>query len=392
LAEAQQGIDLSITGTPVLEKNLQATSRIIVNQGGTRSSKTYSIAQKYIIRLLQETGKVLTIMRKTSPSLRASVLRDFFCILNELGLYSDENYNKSTGEYFINGNLVEFISLDQPQKKRGTKRNYAWLNEANEFTYEDFFQIEIRTTEEITLDYNPSDEFSWIYEKVIPRSDCTFIQSTYKDNPFLEESLVNEIERLQTIDENYWKIYGLGERGQSQTTIYPNWEMIDVFPTNVDEIVYGVDFGYNNPSVVVKVGVKDGKSIYVHEELYESHLTNQDLINKLKSIVTNRNKIMKCDCEDPARIEELCRAGFNARACMKGKNSVKDGIDNVKMLKVYVTKSSINIEKERRNYKWKTDKDGHVLDEPVKFSDHAMDAIRYAIGDFKECEVRAWDL
>jgi phage terminase large subunit len=168
--------------------------------------------------------------------------------------------------------------------------------------------------------------------------------------------------------------------------------MIDVFPTNVDEIVYGVDFGYNNPSVVVKVGVKDGKSIYVHEELYESHLTNQDLINKLKSIVTNRNKIMKCDCEDPARIEELCRAGFNARACMKGKNSVKDGIDNVKMLKVYVTKSSINIEKERRNYKWKTDKDGHVLDEPVKFSDHAMDAIRYAIGDFKECEVRAWDL
>ncbi|MBM4137493.1 MAG: PBSX family phage terminase large subunit, partial [Nitrospira sp.] len=181
--------------------------KIIVNQGGARSSKTISIAQLIILHCLNVTGLIVTIVRKTTPALHSSVMRDFFWILNNMGLYSQENHNKSLNEYRLNGNLIEFISMDIAEKKKGTKRDILWLNEATEFDYEDYFQLSIRTTQKIFLDYNPSYEFHWIYERVLTRKDTFFIQSSYKDNPYLEQTLVDEIERLKEVDENYWKIY-----------------------------------------------------------------------------------------------------------------------------------------------------------------------------------------
>ena len=171
-------MNLKVKGTNVLWRNMQANTRIVVNEGGTRSSKTYSIAQMLIIKAMETTGNIITITRKTLPSLRATAMRDFFEILLTLDLYEQRNHNKSEHTYKLNGNLFEFVSLDQPQKKRGAKRNILWMNEANEFTLEDYRQLSFRTADKIIMDYNPSDVDHWIYDEVIPRDDCTLIKST----------------------------------------------------------------------------------------------------------------------------------------------------------------------------------------------------------------------
>ena len=176
---------LNLQGAIVLQKNLNATTRIVVNQGGTRSSKTYSLAQLIILKALQEQGKVYTICRKTLPALKGTAYRDVMSILEKHNLYNPDNHNKSELTYRLNNNEIEFISVDMPQKIRGRKRHILWLNEANEFSFEDWVQLSLRTTENIYLDFNPSDPYSWIYDNVMNREDCTFIKSTYLDNPFL---------------------------------------------------------------------------------------------------------------------------------------------------------------------------------------------------------------
>ena len=392
---------LGLEATPVYQANFDAWNdwKIIVNQGGTRSSKTYSIAQLFITKLFEVSGKILTIARKTTPSMHSSVMRDFFTILKTLEIYDETKHNKSANEYVLHNNLVEFISMDIAEKKKGTKRDYLWLNEATEFDYEDFFQLSIRTSDKIILDYNPAYEYHWIYDRVLIRKDCKFIQSTYRDNPFLEESLVNEIERLKDTDENYWKIYGLGEKGQTKAIIFDNWELIDRFPDNCDEILYGVDFGYNNPSSLVKIGVKDKVNIYIEQLLYQSYLTNTDFIAELNKLIPEwerEKKLIKADSAEPDRIEEIKRAGFYIEGAKKGKNSVKDGIDVVKRKKLFITKGSSDLLKEIRSYKWKEDRDGRILDEPVKFNDHAISGMRYAIedldsGDGSDFKVPDWD-
>jgi len=327
--------------------------------------------------MLKISGKVLTVCRKTTPALRTSAARDFFEILRMMNLYSEDHHNKTNQEYFLNGNLVEFVGLDQPQKKRGSKRSWLWLNEANEFTYEDYFQLLIRTTEKIVFDYNPSDEYHWIYDKVLTRGDCELIKSNYRDNPFLEKALIDEIERLQFEDENYWKIYGLGEIGKAKQLIYSNWSFIDEFPESVDEIVYGIDFGFNNPSVLLKIGVKDRDNLFLDQRIYQRQLTNSQFIELLKEEIPDelRDKRIKADSAEPDRIEEIKQAGFNIEGVEK--KEVKKGIDRLKRKKLFVTRVSIDVEKELKSYKWKQDKDGRILDEPLKFNDHSMDALRY---------------
>lgn len=350
----------------------QSDKRFIVNQGGTRSSKTYSIAQLFLLLLINSKNTLLTVCRKTLPSLKASAMRDFFEILNIEGLYDPNKHNKTECTYTYKTNEIEFISIDQPQKIRGRKRQHLWMNEANEFTREDFRQLNLRTTGKIIMDYNPSDEFHWIYDDILTRDDTIFIKSTYLDNPFLEQRVIKEIELLKETDQNYWNIYGLGERGVSGLTIYNHWQYCDKIP-DCDEIIYGLDFGFNNPTALVKIGIKD-KEYYLQEILHESHLTNQDLIKRLE-ILVDKNTYIYADCAEPQRIEEINQAGFN---CLPADKDVKKGIDNLRSHKIYITKDSINLLKEIKNYKWK-EKDGKALDDPVKLNDHLLDGARYGV-------------
>ena len=363
-----------INTTNVFHKAYRSETRITCLQGGTRSSKTYSLCQLFIVKCLEETGKVFTICRKTLPALKGTAYRDVLNILKELELYREDNHNKSELSYALNGNLIEFISVDQPQKIRGRKRNYLWLNEANEFTYEDWQQLILRTTDKIYLDYNPSDPYSWIYDKVVVRDDCTFIKSTYKANPFLDEDTIAEIERLKDLDPDYWQVYGLGEIGSVQTMIFRNFNLVDDVQGRL--IGYGLDFGFtNSPSALVAVYQSDD-NLYIKEMLYEKRLTNRDLANKLKEFRIDRQSEIIGDSAEPKSIEEIYRQGFNIKPAKKGAG-IHLGIDIMRRYKLNITKDSLNAIKEFRGYKWATDKNGDVLNTPVKVNDHLIDATRY---------------
>ena len=363
-----------IKTTNVFHKAYNSDTRITCLQGGTRSSKSYSLAQLFIVKCLEDTGKTYTICRKTLPALKATAYRDMLQILKELDLYSEEKHNKSELSYQLNGNLLEFISVDQPQKIRGRKRNCLWLNEANEFTYEDWQQLILRTTEKIYLDYNPSDPYSWIYDKVVVRDDCTFIKSTYRANPFLDDDTVAEIERLKDLDPDYWQVYGLGEIGSVQTMIFRKFELVDEVQGRL--IGYGLDFGFtNSPSALVAVYQADD-NLYIKEMLYEKRLTNTDLANKLREFRIDRQSEIIADSAEPKSIEEVYRSGFNIKAARKGAG-IHLGIDIMRRYKLHITKDSLNAIKEFRGYKWATDKNGDVLNTPVKINDHLIDATRY---------------
>lgn len=362
-------------------QNKASKKRITINQGGTRSGKTYSVLQVLAewCFVNKNAGWVITIVRKTLPALKGSAYRDFLKIIDAEGWYAESCHNKSEMTYQLFGNLIEFISVDQPQKIRGRKRNVCFINEANELTWEDFFQLNVRTTDKIILDYNPSDEFHWIYDKLQTRQDADFFTTTYKDNPFLEKELIEEIERLQGADDNHWKVYGLGVRGTSTDIIYTHWHLIDELP-NKGERFFGQDFGYNVPSALVDVEYYE-QGIYVDEVLYETKLTTSDLIERYKVNGVFKSREIFCDSAEPKTIEELRRAGYNAKESDK---DVSEGIRKVKSLPLFITKRSVNILKEIKGYKWKSDSTGRPVkdrdrDEPVKFMDHAMDALRYAV-------------
>ncbi len=365
---------VTIDTTNVFHKAYRSSTRITCLQGGTRSSKTYSLCQLFIVKALKETGKVFTICRKTLPALKGTAYRDVLELLKELDLYTEENHNKSELSYALNGNLIEFISVDQPQKIRGRKRDYLWLNEANEFNYEDYQQLILRTTDKVYLDYNPSDPYSWIYDKVITRDDCTFIKSTYKANPFLDKDTIAEIERLKDLDPDYWRVYGLGEIGSIQTMIFRKFELVDEVQGRL--VGYGLDFGFtNSPSALVAVYQSDD-NLYIKEMLYEKRLTNTDLANKLKEFRIDRQSEIIGDSAEPKTIEEIYRQGFNIKPAKKGAG-IHLGIDIMRRYKLHITKDSLNAIKEFRGYKWATDKNGDVLNTPVKVNDHLIDATRY---------------
>lgn len=358
----------------VYELLCDSDKRITVMQGGSRSGKTYNILIWFIAKLLQETDKTLTIVRQSLPSIKGTVLRDFIDILSKMGIYSEDNHNKTDQIYTLNGNIIEFVSADQPQKIRGRARDYLFCNEANELSYEAWMQLIMRTESKTVIDYNPSDLSSWIYDNVIPRDDADFYITTFRDNPFLPKELVAELERLKDADPNYWQIYGLGQRGLSQDLIYTHYKTTETMPTG-GETVYGIDFGYNNPSALVKVVFHDGV-IYAEELLYESRLTTNDLVDKLKQLGLGRTDEIFCDAAEPKTIEELVRNGFNAKPANK---DVTEGIRTIKGNPLVIHVDSINLLKELRNYRWKTDRNGVKLDEPIKFGDHACDALRYSV-------------
>tara|TARA_R100000329_G_scaffold124669_1_gene103196 strand:- start:6311 stop:7480 length:1170 start_codon:yes stop_codon:yes gene_type:complete len=369
---------LNLKATVVLQKNLDANTRIVVNQGGTRSSKTYSLAQLIIIKALQEKGKVYTICRKSLPALKGTAYRDFFNVLEENNLYNPINHNRSELTYKLNGNEIEFISVDMPQKIRGRKRNTLWMNEANEFSFEDWIQLSLRTTENIYLDFNPSDPYSWIYDNVMNRDDCTFIKSTYLDNPFLPAETIREIEKLKDLDSNYWQIYGLGDMAQPTETIFRQFNISNSVPEEAVLVAIGMDFGYSNDPTAIAEVYKLNDEIYINELVYSKGLTNQDIAQKLRDLEVTRQIEIIADSAEPKSIEELHRQNFNIKGAKKGKDSINMGIDILRRFKINITKKSTNTINEFKYYKWMTDKNGHVINKPATNQhDHLIDAIRY---------------
>lgn len=374
------GRTLNIQHTSVFENNFNAWNdpkiRYIINQGGSRSSKSISILQILIVTALTSTVDI-SIVRKTLQSAK-SIIKDFIDLLIEYDLYSKDNHNKSNNTYtFDNGSLIEFFGADNEQKLRGKKRDILFCNEANELDQDEWIQLIMRTTGKAFLDFNPSDTDHWIYD-LIKEEKSILIKSTYKDNPFLSSDQIEYIENLIRVDENYYKIYALGERPTSTTRIYSHFKQYTDEP-NIDDIVYSCDVGYNHAMVLLECRFIDNK-VYCKELIYESKLTVSDFMNRIQSLNLNKDKQVYIDSARPDVVEDFRRIGFNrAQGALK---AVKEGIDTVKSMEVFIHIDSENIMKEYRLYSWKTDKD-RIIDEPVKLNDDGLDALRYAVYNWK---------
>lgn len=372
---------MKVPYTKVFDKLIQAKQPIIVCVGGARSSKSYSIAQLFIKRMIEEKNKNFLILRKTRPSLKLSTYKLFMDLLQEYEIFDRKNLNMSDLVYKHNTNYIVFTSIDDPEKIKSTEWNYIWLEEANEFTYDDFIVLKLRlsgktdTMNQMILSKNPVDEGGWIHQRLEKEPDVALIKSTHKDNPFISDEYRKILYDLKDTDLTFYKIYTLGEYAQLSNLIYSNWDIIEEFPETFSEVIYGLDFGFNNPNALLEIGLKDDE-YYLRERLYQTHMTNQDLISQLKEIISSQSDTLYADSAEPARIEEIGKAGFNILPANK---SVKDGVDFVKSHKLHIHKESVNLISELRTYKYKEDRNGIVLEDPVKFRDHLMDACRYGL-------------
>ena len=381
---------IDIKATRLFYRNRDSTARVIINRGGTRASKSYSIQQVlFLERFLTEKNKKFLVLRKTLPSLKLAGLMDFKRFLFDYGLENKIVEEKQALNYYYkpNKNYLHFGSLDKPEKIRSTSWNYIYLQEAIDFTYEDYLEAMRRLSEpssdgkrnQLFMCLNPTDEYCWIKEKVIDKEkDVEEIHSTYLDNPFISNDYRDYLENLINVDLNHYNIYVKGEWGRLEDLIYRNWVSVNVVPEG--EVIYGLDFGFVAPSALVKITIVDvgkgAKAIYEEQLLYQPGLTNSELIEKLKVLIPNKRKRIYADSAEPARIKEICDAGFNISESNK---NVIDGIDFVKRQKIFIHENSIDLIKEKRAYSWRKDRSGRVLEEPVKFNDHLLAGERYAI-------------
>lgn len=371
--------------TNIFYKNYHSQKQIIVNIGGARSSKSYSILQLLLVYFLNLKNKKFLITRKTRPSLKISCWFDFMKLLqeNNLTLLFDINKTDLTITNFKNNNVMFFRSLDDPEKIKSTDFNYIFMEEANEFTYDDFQILKLRLSaktkklkNKMFIALNPVE--CWVQEYLLNNPEVEIIKSTYRDNPFLTKDYIKMLEDLKYQNEHLYKIYVLGEFSKLPNIIYQNYEIINNYDEiKPDEIIYGLDFGFNNPTALIEVKIKD-KQIYLKEKLYQTNLTINEIIEELKRNVISKNSYIYADTEDINYIETIYRAGFYGIKQAK-KSSVMDGINFIKCLKLHIDNNSNNLIKEIKSYSFKIDKNGKVIDEPVKFNDHLMDAMRYAI-------------
>lgn len=359
---------------------LNSDKRLRIFQGGTRSGKTYSLMQ-YVLYLMtvSKTPLTISIVRKTLPAIKRSVLRDFLHISRQLGIYWNGTHNRSDNTFLYNGHTLEMFSTDDAQKIRGSSRDILWINEGNELFFEDFNQLAMRTRNYILIDFNPSDPIHFLYD-LADRNDADLFISTYKDNKFLPKELVDEIERIRDRDPDYWRVYGEGQRAIfSNRQIFTTWQYIpkNEFP-EFTETALGIDFGYSNdPCVVVEVG-KVGDKLFVHEWLYRKGMTNRDLAEFLKQNNLNQ-KLAYCDSAEPKSIEELRQMDVLAKPTIKGQGSINAGISLLKEFDIFISNESQNIKKEQMTYFWEELKDGTIINKPISKNDHTMDALRYCV-------------
>jgi phage terminase large subunit len=358
-------------------KDIDGSRRICILQGGTRSGKSYSALQWILVRALSEPNMVISIVRKSFPSMRVSIMRDWIAILKELNIWDEERWSATEHIYtFDNGSMVEFMSIDSSEKRKGSARDYLFVDEINELSREDWFQLFIRTRKKSIIAYNPSfGTNNYIFTEIQTHPEADLFISTFRDNPYLENQIIEEIERLKVINPEYYKIYGMGMPGNNIGTIF-TINLIDEVPDNAEFVAFGLDYGFTvDPSSLVAIWKRD-RDLFIDELIYEKGMVTSDIAQRLADLEVGREEIW-ADSAEPRLNEELYRLGFNVKGVRKGKDSIKLGIDLMMQYRLVVTKRSKNIVKEFGEYVWMVDKNGNFENIPVDYSNHAIDAIRY---------------
>jgi len=370
--------------TTAQRKISKLKKRVRIVQGGTSSSKTFSIIPLLIDYAIAKPKSEISIVSESIPHLRRGALKDFIKIMDWTHIFREEQFNRSTLRYdFTNGSYIEFFSADQSDKLRGARRDVLFVNECNNITFESYHQLAIRTRRFIYLDYNPTSEF-WVHKELLSDKDAEMIILTYKDNEALDSELVKEIEKARerakesTYWANWWKVYGLGQIGVIDGVIFSNWQIVKQVPDDAELLGYGLDFGFtNDPSALISVH-KFNSELYIKELIYQTRLTNNDIVQRMIELGVDKYKDIIADSAEPKSIEDIYRGGFrNIYGAKKGADSIRNSIDKLQRYKINITESSTNLIKEFRGYVWTKDKNGNQTGEPIGINDHGIAALRY---------------
>ena len=370
--------------TTAIKRIRKMTARKKVIQGGTSAGKTLAILAILIDKAAKHPKSEISVVSESIPHLRRGAIKDFAKVMQWTGRWNADRWNKTLLTYnFANGSSIEFFSADSEGRLRGARRQIVYINEANNIDFESYYQLAIRTSDAIYIDFNPTHEF-WAHTEVLPEQDSEFIILTYNDNEALPDTIKRDIELNRIKAEtsaywaNWWKVYGLGQVGTLQGAIYDDFTIVEGFDTSEWRFVaLGLDWGFSNDPTALVAVYKKGDAILVHELLYTQGLTNQDIAAKFKELGITRAWEVVADSAEPKSIEEIYRLGFNIKPAEKGPDSVRNGIDILKRYQLHVTQSSTNLIKELRSYTWATDKEGKNTGVPIDSFNHACDAMRY---------------
>lgn len=367
--------------TTATNKILKLKKRTRGVSGGTSASKTISILL-WIIQYCQTyENSLVSVVSETLPHLKRGAIRDFLNIMQEHKYFNDASWNKTDFTYaFHTGTKLEFFSADQPSKVRGPRRDILFINEANNISYETYTQLEIRTNRVVWLDWNPVSEFWW-YTEVLPNNDVDFITLTYKDNEALPQSIIDAIEARRH-NKNWFKVYGEGQLGEAEGRIYTGWAFVDDIPHEARLERRGLDFGYSvDPTAIVDIYYYNGGYI-LDERLYRKGLSNKQIADFLNNLENPRVTVV-ADSAEPKSIDEIYSYGVSILPVTKGRDSINQGIQYVQDQKISVTKRSVNLIKEYRNYLWDDDKDGNRTNKPIDAFNHILDAVRYGFDSLR---------
>ena len=370
--------------TTATKKIASLKKRIRAVQGGTSASKTISILLLLTNKAQSDRKATLTsVVSESVPHLKRGVMRDFKKIMQEHRYWKDSRWNATDSIYtFETGSQIEFFSSDNGDKLRGARRDRLFINEANNIPFDAFQQLEVRTKEFVFLDWNPTTEF-WFYTDVQgARDDVEHLIITYKDNEALDPQIIKSIEQRKN-NKSWWQVYGEGLLGEIESRIYTGWRIIDEIPHEARLERYGLDFGYtNDPSAIVAIYYYNGG--YILDEIaFQKGLSNKQIADIFLNLDT---AVIIADSAEPKSIDEIKSYGLTILPATKGPGSVLQGIQFVQQHQISVTKRSVNIIKEYRNYIWITDKDGRIINQPDHLYSHSMDAIRYGMSNIEPTE------
>lgn len=366
--------------TTVFDRNLAAYNagkRYIVNKGSTRSSKTYSQLQLlYLIAELSTKPKTISIVSESMPHLKKGCIRDFRDILQSVGKWHPNQWNATDKVYRVGDSVIEFFSADNPSKVHGPSRDILYLNECINIDYEIYRQLAIRTTETIFLDCNPSFSF-WLDEKILSQSDeSILIHSTYKDNNYLTEVQVREIESNKN-DKAWWRVYGEGLTGTLQGAIIQRWDVVKTMPQQYKNRWIGIDFGFtNDPTAIVDIRLSEG-DLWIDELLYARGYDNLMIADHLESLNLPHDIVLIADSAEPKSISEIRSKGWRIEPAHKGKDSIQIGLSILNRYQKHITQQSVNIISEYRNYRWQENEYGNPINVPIDRYNHTVDAQRY---------------
>ena len=401
----------------ILNKAFPCQSKYLVLKGGAGSGKSHGIAQKIIVRLLEEDGHRAVLTRKVGNTIRKSQYKLVVDYILKYGLsdYFDIRDSDMTIKCPTTSSEILAVGIDEPEKiKSLADPTMIWFEEPTELTSQEFRQMCLRLRgntkyyKQAMLTFNPITEFHWLRDEFFPPKieevirekgiatmvrkrnirgrevsvTSTMIHSTYQDNKFIDDEYMAELEDLASKDPYFYDVYCNGNWGVVGELVFNKpWPILREFPEEFDEIIYGFDWGYHHPSVLTKIGIRD-KKYYVYERLRINKTTKEEIVATIKeqNLIEDRNDVVYYDSAEPELKDIFEKYGFFSKPSLKGNNSVLAGIDFMKTQEIFSHIDNTELNKELQTYKWQVDKDGQPIEGKVlKIHDDGVDATRYPI-------------